>query len=171
MYDRHPELRNIQNVEVLNTLAGSMSVLSEYRTRKQTLIGCFLGLACRRLCGNDRDRIYGMLGLVEGPGINPDYALSSRQVFADFVTKSLTSGEFWILHACRISSSNFRLPSYVPPFGPSRPRRFLVNIPPFGISDTGPIFCAGTDLPPRISIDEEQRIAIDSLQVTPYKDL
>lgn len=156
MYDRHPELQNTQNVEVLNTLARSMSFLSEYLTRTRTRINCFLGLACRRLCGNDRDRIYGMLGLVEGPGINPGYALSSTQVFADFVTKCLTSSEFWILHACRISSSNFRLPSYVPPSGPSRPRRFLVIIPPSGIPDTEPMFCAGTDLPPRIFVTKNK---------------
>jgi len=78
-----------------------------------TLPRCFLDLARRRRCKDGRDRIYGMLGLIPGADMLPDYSLSLKQVYINLAAAALRSGDFSIFHVCSLEHVDHSMPSYV----------------------------------------------------------
>lgn len=113
----------------------------------------FIDLACRRDCKDDRDRIYAMLGIVEDTGIQPNYTLTRNDPFSGFVSKSLASGDFSILHACCFNPPRPELPSYVPGFGASSSFYVPIAHKPLESHHHFRNFKAGGEFPAKIAVD------------------
>ncbi|KAH6638919.1 heterokaryon incompatibility protein-domain-containing protein [Boeremia exigua] len=153
--------------EVIESL-GFIQRLFEYRDLLQspqvfeckaqaTLTQCFLDLSRQRSCMDDRDRIYAMLGIAHDLNIIPNYTLSAKVVYADFVSKSLKSGDFSILYACCIDAESTGLPSYVPPFG-------KLSYVPIGISRSI-AYINGLHLPKTLDVDPDSYLHIKGIYV------
>ncbi|KAK0710844.1 heterokaryon incompatibility protein-domain-containing protein [Lasiosphaeris hirsuta] len=69
-------------------------------------------------CGDPRDRIFGVLGLLNDAeralGIVPDYAKTVAQVYEDVVVRFLDRSGIEILHQCQYPGSGIQGPSWVP---------------------------------------------------------
>ena len=165
---------SVQNQEIFTTQAASLFRLINYIfPSDQNLLDIFLDLVCQRLCGDDRDRIYGMLGLVPATTISPDYSLSTRQAYAHFVETLVRADAFRILHACCISLRNVNLPLYVPPFGPNKLYHIPISASAFGATwntKWEQPFFAGARYSPMISADQLQQIAITEVKVDTIED-
>jgi hypothetical protein len=63
----------------------------------------------KRFCSDDRDHIYGLVSLFEAPDVyDVDYALSLKEVFADFTVHCMLNGQG--LHVLNFSRSNILIP-------------------------------------------------------------
>lgn len=82
-------------------------IISAYRQpqRSFSLYHCVTSFACHR-CSDDRDRIYGLLGLVpQDQRLAVDYSKTPEQVFLDVMMALMTRGE-WNFSAHYISHSH-----------------------------------------------------------------
>ena len=80
-----------------------------------SLTRCVLELGRWRDCTDERDRIYGMLGMSHDLAIEPDYNLSVHEVYTDFAKRSLASGDGSILHKYALTLHNRTVPFYLAP--------------------------------------------------------
>nr|GFD20208.1 hypothetical protein [Tanacetum cinerariifolium] len=126
-----------------------------------TLIRTFLDLTRQRLCKDSRDRIYSLLGIFEEVHITPDYNLSQQQVYQDFVSKHLVSGDFAILHECCIGVANDDEQSYVPFFGRSQSGTTYI---PFA-DPLGATYSAGEDCSSRVTVEDDASILIQGVPI------
>lgn len=133
----------IRNTDRLSFVSGLFRVRKLYRETKEqgngtgspfSLAGCVSSLARRRVCSNERDRVYGVLAIAQNDMITPDYSTPMRDLYFEVARQSLRHGELILLHDYnmddRISNAHFlistleplttkylpiwRLPSYAP---------------------------------------------------------
>ena len=110
------ELRRLlDKLSLIRELFNSQSILRT-GTVSMTITRCVLDLARQRSCSDERDRIYGMIGIDPELAIVPDYTLAPEEVYWDFFTRSLLSGNFALLHACSAGTSTPGAPSFLPTF-------------------------------------------------------
>ena len=106
--------------------AGQISGLRERLSLETTL-----QLTKYALCSDQRDRIYGILNLIEKasrPNIQPDYTKSTVDVFRDLMlTMVISHKSFSLLTSCGLSDLSTHMPSWVPNFSkPIRTRDILI---------------------------------------------
>lgn len=75
---------------------------SEPKIQVPRLTDCVIDMSRYRDCSDQRDQIYGMLGIANDLGIEADYNLSTTEVFSLFFGRSLASGDLSILHKCHL---------------------------------------------------------------------
>lgn len=162
----------IERNQGLQEQCKSILLLFEYRRLYQerglngpraqpTLVRIFLDLTRQRFCRDSRDRIYGILGIFESVKFIPDYTVTLRQVYQDFVSQNLEAGDFSILHECCIGIPNADEQSYVPFFGQSRSQ---TKYTPFA-DPSGATYCAGLHQPSGVRIDADGHISIQGFFV------
>lgn len=125
-----------------------------------SLARCFLDLARRRQCKDGRDRIYGMLSIIPDAGVLPDYSLSLKQVYMNFVSATLGSGDFSIPHACSIDRADPSMPSYVP----SLEVPDYTGVPKDTFFDCRP-FRAGSDRHAGVEMNEEGNMTLNGIHI------
>ena len=85
-------------------------------------------------CSDQRDRIYGVLNLVEKSerfGIEPDYTKTTAQVFRDMMLSSISRTRgLNLVTCCELQDERVEIPSWVPNW--SSPRRCVKFISPGG---------------------------------------
>lgn len=95
---------NLEAAEGHSLLGFHDDIISAYRQpqRSFSLYHCVTSFACHR-CSDDRDRIYGLLGLVpQDQRLAVDYSKTLEQVFLDVMMALMTRGE-WNFSAHYIS--------------------------------------------------------------------
>jgi hypothetical protein len=133
----------------------------EIKNPRLTLVRTFLDLTRSRHCKDSRDRIYGILGIFEDTNIIPDYTLTPRQVYQDFLSKHLVAGDFAILHECCIGIPNADEQSYVPFFGQARSQTKYI---PFS-DPLNATYCAGLHLMPAVNINNDKQISLEGFTI------
>lgn len=84
------------------------------RESRPSLLRCFVDLSRGRSCTDERDRLYSMLGLARNDSLKPDYGKSISEVYNDFATQCLLSGELSILHESGLGPHQYAASSFVP---------------------------------------------------------
>lgn len=123
-----------------------------------------LTLTSQRECKDGRDRVYGLLGIISNIEMAPDYTLSPRSIFSEFVLKTLMSGDFSVLHACCIGTANDALPTYVPALSTSRTSHIPIAAAYFNHNGRAP-FKAGLQYKPHILPAANARISIHGVPI------
>ena len=101
-----------------------------------------------------------MLGVVQDVDISPDYTLSPKEVFANFVSKALSFGDYSILYACVFSFRAPELPTYVPGFG-----KDLASKVRAGANTTRSKRRWGHLVRPKVSVDARQQVLVPGVLV------
>ena len=84
------------------------------RAQRFSLFRCVQDLNLGRSCTDDRDRIYGFLGIADDDLMEPDYTLSTGEVFRQYASRCLLSQSLSILHESGLGPDEFASPSYLP---------------------------------------------------------
>ncbi|KAL8878535.1 MAG: hypothetical protein Q9198_003674 [Flavoplaca austrocitrina] len=81
-------------------------------------------------CSDQRDRIYGVLSLVEEPGrlgMKPDYTKTTAQVFQDVMLSIIfRTGDLNLLTSCELQGERDEIPSWVPNWSIPRPSHPII---------------------------------------------
>lgn len=107
----------------MNTLSSLMTMRTLFRQSSQADLGFLLYATVGRFeVSEPRDSVFALLSLVNAPGpvLNPDYGLTTAQVFSAAVRISAETGTLYLMLtiSCRrpFSSLQQSLPSWVPDF-------------------------------------------------------
>lgn len=107
---------NLEAVEAHNKLEYHDGIILTYRDphRSISLYQCVTSFACHN-CGDDCDRIYGLLGLVpEEQRLVVDYNKTPKQMFLDVIEALIKSGEWdFAAHCFSLSNQAARLGNYM----------------------------------------------------------
>lgn len=137
-----------------------------YRKERVSLTRCVLDLARQCSYSDERDRIYGMLGIHNELSIEPDYTNSPMEVCLESTSRSLQTGDLSVLHECCLSSTSIPgYPSYISALD-TRTQGFDTSRSRYSIdkADYVPILIAsvrdegGNCVPAHISVDRTRHL-------------
>lgn len=93
----------LRDFVVAKTLLDHRKDYKEYPPSLATMV---LSFSRDRLCGDNRDRVYALLGLTNNPiPLLPDYTIPEAQVYYNFAISCLLSGDLTILSECSDAKS------------------------------------------------------------------
>ena len=132
---------------------------SKERKEQLPLIRYVLDLARERSCTDDRDRVYGLLGITQDQVIIPNYQATPREVYWDFFKANLDSGDLSVLHECCIGHLIGQWQSFIPALNLS------TNNITYPISVAGRNFTSGAAFPVQAEFIDNLEVRLKGVRV------
>jgi hypothetical protein len=114
-------IRSVENFIETGNMRDNIQTDDPYRQPPQTEVLYFLRKMQNRKCSDQRDKIYGLLGMASVPGFHADYTLDVDEVYMQFATWALKSLPGFVIFSCarEVGNDLSNLPTSAP--GPNMP--------------------------------------------------